>query len=42
MAQCANCKKKLGCGCQKRTATDGKSCCATCVGNYERSLKIKK
>lgn len=39
MAQCNNCKVKLGCSCQKRTASDGKSCCAKCVGTYEQNLK---
>lgn len=39
MATCLNCNKKLGCGCQKRTASDGKSVCANCIGNYEMSIK---
>ena len=42
MANCANCKKKLGCGCQKKKASDGRSCCVTCLSKYELSLKIKK
>jgi len=39
MSTCLNCKTKLGCGCQKRVASDGKSVCATCLGKYEQSLK---
>ena len=39
MSQCLNCKAKLGCGCQKRTASDGKSCCANCIVKYENELK---
>lgn len=36
---CTNCGAKLGCGCQKRTASDGKSCCASCLAAYEAGLK---
>lgn len=39
MAKCLNCGKSLSCGCQKKTATDGKSVCATCVVAYETRLK---
>jgi hypothetical protein len=39
MATCQNCNKKLSCGCQKRNASDGKSVCANCIGNYEMSIK---
>lgn len=42
MANCANCKKKLGCGCQKKKASDGTSCCVTCLTTYEISIKNKK
>ena len=43
MAQCTNCKRNLSCGCQKKTASDGKSCCANCIKQYETNLKnIKK
>lgn len=41
MALCNNCKSKLSCGCQKRTASDGKPVCANCVAAYEKSLKTK-
>lgn len=36
---CSNCKKKLGCGCQKRVALDGTACCSTCVNDYNAGLK---
>lgn len=39
MSACLNCNKKLSCGCQKRTASDGKSVCSNCLSNYERNLK---
>ena len=42
MANCANCKKRLGCGCQRKKASDGTSCCVTCLAKYELSLKTKK
>lgn len=39
MAQCKNCHKKLGCSCKKRTASNGKSCCASCLPALEKTLK---
>jgi hypothetical protein len=39
MSSCLNCKKTLSCGCQKRTASDGKSVCSNCLSGYEYSLK---
>ena len=39
MANCSNCKSKLGCSCKKRKASDGRSCCVNCVKNYEKRLK---
>ena len=40
---CLNCKKRLGCGCQKAKASDGTSVCKTCKASYEAKLKtIKK
>ena len=39
MSKCGNCGKALNCGCKKRKASDGKSCCAACVKQYEASLK---
>jgi hypothetical protein len=38
MAICNNCYVELGCGCQRRDASDGKSCCEYCVANYELKL----
>jgi hypothetical protein len=39
MAKCLNCGKALSCGCQKRTASNGKQVCSGCLKNYESSLK---
>lgn len=36
---CTNCQGKLGCSCQKRTASNGKSVCTLCITGYEESLK---
>ena len=36
---CLNCKKKLGCGCQKAVALDGKSVCKSCKAGYELKLR---
>lgn len=36
---CLNCKKSLGCGCQKRVASNGVSACTTCIGTYEQQIK---
>jgi hypothetical protein len=41
MATCSNCKRGLSCGCQKKTASDGKSVCNNCVTAYEANLKQK-
>lgn len=38
MANCLNCGRKLGCSCQRRTASDGKSVCASCITNYEKII----
>lgn len=40
-ATCSNCGTKLGCSCQRRAASDGKSVCATCIAAYEANLKNK-
>jgi len=39
MSKCGNCKATLGCSCKKRTASDGKSCCANCLSAYEKTIK---
>jgi len=39
MSSCLNCGTKLGCSCQKRVASDGKSVCASCMGAYEAKIK---
>ena len=41
-ATCQNCKAKLSCGCQKRTASNGGSVCTNCLISYEQSLKKPK
>jgi hypothetical protein len=41
MAKCPNCGTAYSCGCKKRTASDGKQCCATCISTYETSIKPK-
>lgn len=38
MKICSNCGIQLSCGCQRRDASDGKSCCDQCINDYE--LKI--
>lgn len=40
MAQCTNCRTKLGCGCQRKTASDGRSVCVTCAAKYEYELSL--
>lgn len=39
---CPNCQSKITCGCQKRTATDGKQTCSNCVAAYNYKLKIQQ
>jgi hypothetical protein len=39
---CLNCKSQITCGCQKRTASDGKQVCTKCLQKYEESLKNNK
>mgnify|MGYP003351488960 CR=1 FL=1 len=38
MATCLNCRRKLSCGCQKRTASDGTSACSSCIASYNAKL----
>ncbi len=42
MATCSNCKASMSCGCQRRTASDGKSVCSRCLTTYESSLKQRQ
>jgi hypothetical protein len=42
MATCSNCKTTLSCGCQRRTASDGKAVCSNCLTSYEASLKQRQ
>jgi hypothetical protein len=39
---CSNCNLPLSCGCQKRTASDGKQVCSNCLNAYENKLKAEK
>ena len=39
MSACLNCGTSLGCSCQKRVASDGKSVCANCQSAYEVKIK---
>ena len=41
MANCPNCRVKIGCSCKLRKATDGKQCCVSCVTQYNKVLKQK-
>jgi hypothetical protein len=36
---CENCNTQLSCGCQKKTASDGKIVCSSCLKAYEDKLK---
>ena len=42
MSVCPNCKNQLSCGCQRRTASDGKQVCSNCLGQYEGQLKANQ
>jgi len=42
MAACSNCRKKLSCGCQRRTASDKTQVCSSCISKYEATLKKQK
>jgi hypothetical protein len=39
---CPNCKTHLSCGCQKRTASDGKQVCNNCLVQYEAEIAKAK
>jgi hypothetical protein len=39
MSACSNCGIKIGCSCQRRTASDGTPVCSSCVNTYEEKLK---
>ena len=36
---CNNCNAKLSCGCQKKRASNGVSCCSSCLSFYEKGLQ---
>ena len=39
---CNNCNARMSCGCQKRRASDGTSCCSSCLAFYEKKLQAEK
>jgi hypothetical protein len=39
---CPNCSAPISCGCQKRTASDGRQVCSSCLAAYERKLAEQK
>jgi hypothetical protein len=39
---CDNCRVKLSCGCQRRTASNGTSCCDSCIDKYEGSINNER
>jgi len=39
---CPNCNAPISCGCQKRSASDGKQCCSACINAYEQKLANAK
>ena len=39
---CTNCNAPISCGCQKRSASDGKQCCSACINAYEQKLANAK
>ena len=42
MSACSNCKGRISCGCQRRTASDGVQCCSNCIKAYEQGLIAKQ
>lgn len=38
MNNCPNCNSQITCGCQKKTASDGKQVCSACIQKYEQTL----
>lgn len=42
MSTCPNCGKKLGCGCERRLAINGKRCCKHCVNIENAKTQIQK
>jgi hypothetical protein len=39
---CSNCKSKLSCGCQKRTASNGVQVCSTCLPQFEAQIRAAR
>lgn len=39
---CPNCGANITCGCQRKTSSDGKTVCTSCLNSYELSLKQSK
>jgi len=38
MRTCPNCGTAISCGCQDRTATNGKLVCSNCIALYEQQI----
>ena len=38
MARCQNCTIELACSCQAKIASNGQSCCGSCLYAYEQAL----
>jgi hypothetical protein len=36
--KCTNCGNNLSCGCKKRVAQDGTSCCTECIAAYNNKI----
>jgi hypothetical protein len=36
---CSNCGAAITCGCQIKTASDGKKVCSNCIAIYEKQIK---
>lgn len=39
---CPNCRAVISCGCQKRSASDGRQVCSSCLTTYEQNLQRNK
>lgn len=41
MRTCSNCGTAISCGCQVKTASDGKQVCNSCITQYEAAIAVK-
>jgi hypothetical protein len=42
MRICTNCGSQITCGCQDRTASDGRKVCSSCIVSYEQQLNAAR